>query len=146
MHRFAVDYEGAIDARPRHSAWLAADLTALSLAPLPAQGGCAAAAAHPARLGWRYVMAGSSLGARVLLRDARRLGFARGRGADFLEGHAAADDWSQLQAQLRQLDPDDAPRMAAAVAGARVAFALVRSCLERAFHRIPAALPTEEYR
>lgn len=141
MHRFAVDYECAIGALPRHSAWLSADLGALSLLPLPAQGRCPPAA-HAARPGWRYVMAGSSLGARLLLRDARRLGYARGRGADFLEGHAAADDWPRLQANLRQLQADDAPAMAAIVAGAQAAFALVHECLQRAFHRIPSAAAT----
>ena len=141
MHRFAVDYECAVAALPRHSAWLAADLGTLSLLPLPAQGQ-RPPVAHAAQMGWRYVMAGSSLGARVLLRDARRLGFARARGADFLEGHAAADDWTRLQVRLRRFDPGDAPRMAAVVAGARAAFALVHACMERAFHRIPSAAAT----
>lgn len=142
MHRFAVDYECATGAPPRHSAWLSADLAALSLPPLPAQGRCPPAGAHAAQLGWRYVMAGSSLGARVLLRDARRLGFGPGRGADFLEGHALADDWARLQPQLRQLEADDAARMADAVAGARAAFALVHACFERSFQLIPVATAT----
>lgn len=143
MHRFAVDYECALGAPPRHSAWLASDLTALSLSPLPAQGRCLPVAAHAAQLGWHYVMAGSSLGARVLLRDAQRLGFGRRRGADFLEGHALGDDWARLQPQLRQLHAGDASAMAEA--GARAAFALVHACFERSARLIAVAPRPEEH-
>ena len=138
MYRFAVDYEIAVDAPPRHSAWLASDLTWLSLDPLPAQG-----VRHPApdaatRLGWRYVMAGSSMGARGLLRDARRLGHAEGHGATFLARHATSGEWSGLRECLQAFDADDAPRMTAAASGARDAFALVRACFERSFDRLPS--------
>ncbi|MDH5835012.1 biliverdin-producing heme oxygenase [Luteimonas kalidii] len=137
MHRFAADFERTIDAVPRHSAWLARDLTALSLLPLTAEGTHRAVAGQAARLGWEYVMAGSSMGARVLLRDARALGFDPDRGARFLDRHATSDEWGALQARLQALDVDDAVRMAQAEEGARAAFALVRSCFERGFERIP---------
>lgn len=138
MHRFAVDYEIAVDAPPRHSAWLAGDLTWLSLDPLPAQGMRCAEPDAAGRLGWRYVMAGSSMGARRLLRDARRLDHDEGRGATFLARHAASDEWGRLRESLLAVDADDAPRMARAEAGARAAFALVRDCFERSFDRIPS--------
>jgi heme oxygenase len=137
MHRFAADYECAIDAVPRHSAWLARDLTTLSLLPLAAEGERRQAAGHATRLGWRYVMAGSSMGARALLRDARRLGFDRDLGAHFLDRHATGDDWQRVQAQLEALDVGDALHMRQAEDGARAAFALVRACFERSFDRIP---------
>ena len=138
MHRFAVDFERAVGALPRHSAWLANDLTWLALDPLPAQGVQAAVADAATRLGWHYVMAGSSMGARGMLRDTRRLGHADGAGASFLSRHAASDEWSTLRADLQALDADDAPRMARAEAGAREAFARVRDSFERSFHRIPS--------
>lgn len=143
MHRFAVDYECATGALPRRSAWLAGDLAALSLPPLPAEGRCVPVAGHAARLGWHYVMAGSSLGARRLLRDARRLGFGPGRGADFLARHAEGGDWDALLAQLREQEAGDDARRAGAVAGARDAFALVYTCFERSFDRIPMPLPED---
>lgn len=137
MHRFAADYECAIDAVPRHSAWLARDLTTLSLLPLAAEGERRQAAGHGTRLGWRYVMAGSSMGARALLRDARRLGFDHDLGAHFLDRHATGDDWQRVQTQLEALDVGDALHMRQAEDGARAAFALVRACFERSFDRIP---------
>ena len=139
MHRFAVDYEIAVDAVPRHSAWLAADLTRLSLAPLAAHGERRATRDPAVRLGWRYVMAGSSMGARSLLRDARRLGYDEARGATFLARHAASGEWDALRTRLQALDVDDAPRMAGAEDGARTAFSLVRACFGRSFDRIPLA-------
>jgi heme oxygenase (biliverdin-IX-beta and delta-forming) len=137
MHRFAVDYEIATAALPRASAWLAQDLMALSQPPLAADGARLPVADATERLGWDYVMAGSSLGARVLLRDAARLGFSAGDGAAFLSCHAAGVDWAQVQSRLACLDPGDARRMALAEAGARDAFTLVRSCLERSFDALP---------
>lgn len=133
MHRFAVDHEIAIGAMPRQSSWLVRDLVALSLPPLLATGRQAPVADHSARLGWEYVMAGSSLGARRLLRDARRLGFTASNGACFLDQHASGEDWTALLARLSACDPTDARRMALAEAGARDAFALVRLCFERSF-------------
>lgn len=143
MHRFAADYEVAVEAAPRHSAWLAGDLTSLALLPLPAQGVQRPATGAAARLGWRYVLAGSSMGARSLLRDAQRLGYDGQRGASFLARHAASDEWASLRDHLQQLDADDEPRMAEAEAGACAAFDLVHRCFERSFERIPLAAGQE---
>lgn len=137
MHRFAVDYEVAIDAVPRHSSWLASDLVALSLPPLPAEGMRRPIPDQAERLGWEYVMAGSSLGARKLVRDAAALGIDATGGAGFLGRHAASDDWVLLQSRLAALDVSDARRMALAMAGANDAFALVRNCFERSFDVLP---------
>ncbi|WP_165967509.1 biliverdin-producing heme oxygenase [Luteimonas aestuarii] len=136
MHRFAVDYEIATMALPRASAWLAQDLVALSQLPLPAHGTRSPLVDHAERLGWDYVMAGSSMGARVLLRDVGRLGFDASFGAVFLARHASGADWPRVQSRLAELDAGDARRMAAAEAGARAAFALVRNCLERSFEAL----------
>lgn len=138
MHRFVVDYEIVVDALPRRSAWLASDLGRLSLLPLVARGRCRKEPHAAARLGWDYVLAGSSLGARSLVRDARRLGFSEHEGARFLAGHARSPDWSELQLRLQALDPDDRTRVAQAEAGAIAAFALVRDCFARSLERIPA--------
>jgi heme oxygenase (biliverdin-IX-beta and delta-forming) len=131
LHRFTADYEIATAALPRASSWLALDLMALSQPPLTALGVRLPLADHAERLGWDYVMAGSSLGARVLLRDAGRLGFDAAHGAAFLARHADGAEWAAVQSRLAGLDVDDARRMALAEAGAREAFALVRTCLER---------------
>lgn len=131
MHRFAADYEIATATPARSSCWLAHDLVALSQPPLPALGVRLPLAEQAERLGWDYVMAGSSLGARVLLREAGRLGFDADHGAAFLARHAGGADWAAVQARLAGLDVDDSRCMALAEAGARDAFALVRTCLER---------------
>lgn len=137
MHRYAVDHEIATGALPRASSWLAHDLVALSLLPLPAQGVRPPLIRQAECLGWDYVMAGSSMGARVLLRDAGRLGFDAHHGAAFLARHASGADWALVQSRLAELDVDDVRRMAAAEAGARAAFRLVRTCLERSFEALP---------
>jgi len=138
MHRFAIDYEAAVGAAPRHSAWLADDLGSLALQPLPAEGAPRPASGAAERLGWCYVMAGSSVGARSLLRDAQRLGYDGSRGATFLARHAASDEWGSLRERLQAEDASDQARLAQAETGARAAFTLVRSCFERGLDRIPA--------
>jgi len=138
MHRFASDHETVIGALPLHSARLARDLQAVSLPPL-APDGLRRPLRDPAtRLGWDYVMAGSGLGARRLVRDARRLGHDAGNGAAFLEAHAASDEWPALLERLEAFD--GAPGAASAqrtIEGARQAFALVHACMQRAFDRLP---------
>ena len=137
MHRFAADHEFATGAMPRLSSWLAHDLSALQLPPLPADGVRTPLASQDESLGWDYVMAGSSRGARQLVRDARRLGIGEDNGSRFLERHAAGEDWPRVQARLEALDGADA-RIASAEVGARDAFALVQACFERSFATLPA--------
>lgn len=120
MHRFvragqaalAQVSNGLADQRDR----LERDLGALHIVPLPAAEKPAAVLDRPGQLGWGYVVAGSSLGARFLLREARALGFDAGTGADFLSGHAGGDAWPAF---LRELDAaalsdSDHPRLCAA--------------------------------
>lgn len=85
--------------------WLARDLDTLCLAPLPPPpepelvlDGDAAAA------GLLYVLEGSTLGARLLVRDALRLGHARDRGAVFLHGHAGDGAITRWRAFVAALD------------------------------------------
>lgn len=137
MHRFAVDHEVAIDAPPRQSSWLSQDLVALSLLPLPPLGRRVRIADPFARIGWAYVMAGSAMGARALLRDARRLGFDGRRGARFLERHADGDEWEALQPRLAALDAADEDQHAALARGARDAFACVHHCFTRSLEAVP---------
>lgn len=141
MHRFAADYEAAIAAAPRHSAWLAVDLHSLALRPLPPVGVMRARSDPAARLGWQYVMAGSALGARQLVRDARRLGFRADGGACFLERHADGDAWSGVQAGLAALAEDGVAR---AIEGARAAFESVHACFARSFELFPATDARDE--
>lgn len=145
MHRFAIDLEVVAGLSPRQSCWLAKDLVALSLHPLPPRGVRRPMADHAARLGWEYVMAGSSRGARMLVRDSRRLGLDAGNGARFIETHAADnDEWPALLARLDALDVADTSRMARAECGARDAFTHVHACLRQAFDTL--CLPQEETR
>ena len=139
MHRFAAEYEVVVDAIPGHSSRLAQDLIALALPPLPALGVRRRAVDQDVRLGWEYVMAGSSLGARKLVRDARALGLGATNGASFLETHASGEDWPALQARLDAFDSHDARRMSAAETGACDAFALVQDCFARSFEALPDA-------
>ncbi|HEY4583725.1 MAG TPA: biliverdin-producing heme oxygenase [Lysobacter sp.] len=84
-----------------------------------------------ARLGWRYVIAGSSLGARLLLRRAEALGFTGTHGARYLALHAGGDAWRTLLSTLDalRLSPADEAR---ACEGANDAFQCVEQCLDAA--------------
>lgn len=134
MHRFLAAGEQALrgDAsaagiRARRQ-WLEIDLDALGLAPIPAGAVTAPLQADAERLGWAYVIAGASLGAKVLLRGAAALGFDRAHGARFLAGHAGGDAWPSLLQRLdaTALSHDDQDRMCAA---ARAAFAAAADAL-----------------
>lgn len=136
MHRFldaaavAVD-GGAAFAEGRQA--LAADLNALGAEPPPRRSGarCATGA-----LGWRYVVAGSSLGARVLLVRAQALGWAgTDGGARYLAAQAASTEWRCL---LAALDASTGDAADAAIAGARDAFACAERCMIQAFETCPA--------
>lgn len=105
---------------------LRADLLSLGQAPCPPR---PAPAATPAEwLGGCYVMEGSALGARLLVRDLDHL--ARERPAvaaarRFLDRHAADPRrWPRLRTELDLLAPAD---IAPAVRGAERGFALVHS-------------------
>ena len=98
------------------------DLAALGCPAQPPA--CSAIDASLHRLGYRYVIDGSSMGARVLVRDAMALGWTPSRGASFLayhvrRGHAA---WPRLKRTLAATDSTDA---GALVTGAVAAFAFV---------------------
>lgn len=135
MHRFVSDGESAL-ARVANTLGqqrdrLERDMRALDVVRLPATAGPAAVVDRPGQLGWSYVAAGSSLGARFLLREARVLGFDAGTGADFLSGHAGGDAWPVF---LRELDAaalsdTDHPRLCAA---ATEAFGHAESALRSA--------------
>ena len=95
------------------------DLEAVGLRapPLPAP--------HPLAsgelLGWRYVIDGSTLGARVLLRQAAALGHDGLRGATFLAHHATGDAWDATCREL-EATPDEPARRRELCDAARSAF------------------------
>lgn len=121
----------AIDPARDHAATrraLAADLADLGVAPA---GVATPAPVDPAQaLGWRYVAAGSSLGARVLLPRARKLGFDADHGARYLAAQAAGSDWGPLLDALDSVPDADAD---AVIAGACSAFAWAEHCMPDAF-------------
>jgi heme oxygenase len=101
-------------------------------AVLPAARPRPRAAADPAQVaGWRYVVAGSTLGARLLLRDARALGPGAMRGTAFLASFSAGDAWVRCLAQLRAAAFDAASRQRACDA-ALDAFHAAEAALTRA--------------
>lgn len=132
MHRFALDFEQATTRLPRQSRWLERDLAAVGLQPLMEPWASPSPLADDdAVMGWEYVMAGSSLGARVLIRAVHRLGHTGEHGAHFLECQGTSDDWRQVQQRLATVDVADAPRLARMIDGARSAFTHVAVCLAR---------------
>lgn len=131
MHRFISDAEAVLDEPPLRSLWLSADLVALELPPLPPCGRLQRATGAEERLGWRYVIAGSSMGARLLRRDAQRLGFTAQRGARFLDRHAIDGEWPAVLQQLAEAALPPA-REALLVEGAHDAFAAAEAGLRRA--------------
>lgn len=139
MHRFMVEAAGALRGRLALApsvARLAADLRDLRLPGLPATPR-AALPCDAAAVGWHYVIAGSSLGARLLARQARGLGFDAASGARYLHHHAAGDDWPVFLAAL-DARPLPVHRHAVATAAAVDAFSAVEAALHDAY-----ALPTE---
>jgi len=109
---------------------LADDLAVLGHAPVDVDLD-GAATREMARLGWRYVIAGSSLGARLLLRRAQALGFDEARGARYLALHARGDAWRTLLSTLESLRLNAADE-ADACEGANDAFLCVEHCLDAA--------------
>lgn len=109
---------------------LDADLADLGCTPLPGDGN-APASRDDARLGWRYVLAGSSLGARLLVRRVAALGFDGSHGARYLALHAGGDAWPSLLASLDGLHLDETAQRAACD-GANAAFAQVERALDDA--------------
>ncbi|WP_162301479.1 biliverdin-producing heme oxygenase [Cognatilysobacter segetis] len=109
---------------------LEADLADVGRPPLPGEPD-AAPRRDDARLGWRYVLAGSALGARLLLRRVATLGFDATRGARYLARHASGDAWPSLLASLDGLHLDETAQRAACDA-ANAAFAQVERALDDA--------------
>lgn len=134
MHRFLTHGEHALCndqsaavVRARRQ-WIEGDLATLGVAPMPSGTPPAPLHSDADRLGWAYVIAGASLGAKVLLRGVAGLGVDRDRGARFLAGHADGDAWPTLLQRLEAtpLSNDDHDRMCAA---ARAAFAAAADAL-----------------
>lgn len=136
MHHFlgaALAHDGDDALRARRAA-IEADLAYCGVVPVAGEAARVPAptSTHPGRtLGWRYVVAGSTLGARVLLRRAHAAGHACGRGACFLEAHAACDGWSRFLAELDAAPPRGA-QLDHACAAAAQAFATVEAAFARA--------------
>ncbi|GAB2505612.1 biliverdin-producing heme oxygenase [Lysobacter humi (ex Lee et al. 2017)] len=130
MHRFLREATVALPAGPGLAeavAALEADLADVGATPLAISPTRRVATPDEA-LGWRYVIAGASVGARVLQRRAAELGFDGGHGARFLALHAAGDAWADF---LAEVDGRPADRHAAVLHGA-----------SRAFHAAEAAFAT----
>lgn len=84
-----------------------------------------------ARLGARYVIEGSALGARLLQRQAQALGYSPTQGAAFLAYHVdrGITHWPQLMQALAQHDPAS-PNFQTVRGAARETFALAATCFD----------------
>lgn len=130
MHRFVAGACTALDGDPVVAASAEAlrrDLVDLGAAPLSAA--TAVAASQDGAIGWRYVLAGSSLGARVLAPRAGALGFDATHGGRYLALQAASPAWREF---LGMLDGTDDTDGAGACEGACAAFALADASLRAA--------------
>ena len=132
MHAFVGSSALPDGARDRYLPLLSDDLRALGIvidaAPAHAEPGDVYE-----RLGWAYVFEGSSLGARMLLRQARTLGFDDRAGARYLNEHAASSGWPDVLRQLEAATPD-AGELDRLVAASHRAFAAVETALRDALH------------
>ena len=130
MHRFVATSALPDRARDRYLPLLSDDLHTLGIV-----GEATPADAEPEdryeRLGWAYVFEGSSLGARLLLRQAGALGFDGRAGARYLNEHAASSGWPDLLRQLEDATPD-AGQLDRLVAASHRAFAAVEAALRDA--------------
>jgi len=132
MHAFVASSALPDGARDRYLPLISDDLRALGIVidAVPAD-------AEPGdvyeRLGWAYVFEGSSLGARMLLRQARTLGFDDRAGARYLNEHAASSGWPDVLRQLEDAMPD-AGELDRLVAASHRAFAAVETALRDALH------------
>lgn len=116
----------------RHRALLKADLADLGAAPFETPPPAPHIDGGAARTGARYVVEGSAMGARLLLRQAVSLGFKDGYGARFLAYHAgqADADWVRFRRQLASQAPEH-PDFARLIETTRDTFALAATCLGR---------------
>lgn len=111
-----------------HRQRIADDLAAIAACPPAARDVIDIPDAH-ARLGARYVIEGSALGARLLQRQARALGHDATLGATFLAYHVdrGYTHWPRLMLALAQHDPAS-PGFQTVLAAARNTFALAATC------------------
>jgi len=127
MHRFVASSALPDGARERYLPLLSDDLHTLGIAA-DAPPADAASQDRYERLGWAYVFEGSSLGARMLLRQARSLGYDDRTGARYLNEHAGSSEWSDVLRQLEDSLPDESQLHRLVVASHR-AFAAVEAAL-----------------
>ena len=116
-----------LDAQARGKcAWLERDLAHFGVEPL-ASAAMRIPATVAARVGWAYVLEGSTLGGRVLHAQlAPRWSLTRERGAAFLYGYGerTARMWRAFVDALNALGPDDGA-MRESIAGANDAFTAI---------------------
>lgn len=109
---------------------LANDLCELGCAPVLSLPTADMVKSREDLMGVSYVLEGSSLGARVLIGDARKLGLSDRHGARHLAIQcAASDSWRRFIQQLETAEPLDMARLSGAAAAtfelARLAFCRV---------------------
>jgi heme oxygenase (biliverdin-IX-beta and delta-forming) len=128
MHRFVARAALPGGTREHYLPLISADLGTLGIDADDAPSMEAAPGDRYERLGWAYVFEGSSLGARVLLRQAQGLGFDAVRGACYLNAHAASGRWSDVLRQLEDSTPDSG-QLRRLVTASNTAFAAVEAAL-----------------
>lgn len=144
MHGFLAAtrhaFAGGEDTWAAERGRLEADLRELDLAPLPpppAKPVVAPAGDVASTLGWEYVVAGASLGARYLMRAAAGLGYSAESGASFLAGHACGDGWRRFLGRLER-ESFSERELARACASAQSAFHAAETAFIQARQEAPA--------
>lgn len=113
--------------------WLARDLDAVSSDPARLDTDALDVPDAESALGALYVIEGSALGARSLLRQAQALGYGADRGAESLHAHAAGEGgrrWSRFLALLEERGAG--LERSRTCGGAVQAFELAERCFRRA--------------
>lgn len=121
-------------AQRRKLAWIEADLRALGLRPLEAAVAPEIPHDVPARIGWAYVLEGSTLGGRVLLEAVTRSsGLAPRDATRFLQGYGerTAAMWREFVQALDAIAFTE-PERQACIAGATHAFEAIGEVFRRA--------------
>lgn len=128
--RWLAGAPGLDDPPRRRAELIRADLARLDVTPNPDPPPAPAVASVPEALGFFYVMEGSTLGGRMILKAvAARAGETEGLGFMDPYGVRTGEAWRGFLGVLEREVADDPERLDHAEAGAAAGFAYARACL-----------------
>jgi heme oxygenase len=128
--RWLADAPGLDNPPRRRAPLIRADLRRLQVAPNPAPPPAPAVTSVAEALGFLYVMEGSTLGGRMILKAvAARAGETEGLGFMDPYGARTGEAWRDFLGVLEREVANDPERLDGAEAGAAAGFAYARACL-----------------